>query len=181
MVEQLTRTFVAIGFPSEVREAIAERMRTVALPGTVVPPQNLHITLRFLGDLDEVSVDRLVAALDEGEFPEPFHLQLGRLGAFPNPRRATVAWIDVADPSGSLAAVHAGVEQACAAAGLGVEERPFRPHVTVARVRPPQDLTRVAESTPPLDIRIRVDAVRVLESRPGAGSTRYRLLESISL
>ncbi|HSJ29161.1 MAG TPA: RNA 2',3'-cyclic phosphodiesterase [Acidimicrobiia bacterium] len=181
MVERLTRTFVAIGFPPEVRMAIAERLRSVELPGSVVPPENWHITLRFLGDLDPVSIDRLLGALDQADFPERFELRLGGLGAFPNPRRATVAWIEVIDSSGALVDVHAEVELACDAAGLGVEERPFRPHLTVALIRPPRDLLRLVESTAPLDIRTPVEAVVVLESRQEAGSTRYRPLDSVPL
>ena len=86
MVEGVTtRIFVAVPLPDEVRMALAEHVGAIDLPGKVVPPQNWHITLRFLGWTGEVAYDRLLAALDNANLGRQFDLELGEIGAFPGP------------------------------------------------------------------------------------------------
>lgn len=178
MVESVGRIFVAIGVPPEVRRYIADAVATAELPGRRVDEADLHITLRFLGDLDEVTFDRLLMELDDATWPALFNLRLRSFGAFPNPRTATVAWVGV-DDSAALAQVHARVEEACEAAGLGREERPFRPHLTVSRLRPPVDLRAKMSEFPPLSVSFRVDRIVVLRSHAGRSGPKYELMESI--
>lgn len=147
------------------------------LPGRRVPAENLHITLRFLGDIDSLSFDRLLAGLDATDWPGPFPIRLGGLGAFPSSRNGTVAWLEVDDPTGGLDRLHAGVETAAGDAGLGREERPFHPHLTVSRVRPPADLRHAIRTAPPVGIGSRVEAVVVLRS----SGTEYEPLERFPL
>lgn len=181
MVESVGRIFVAIAPPAELRAAVTEYVSALALPAPSVPPQNLHITLRFLGSIDEVSFDRLLAGLDEAVLPTPFRLELGRLGAFPSPRNATVAWLAVEDGTGALLRLWETVDDVCVQVGLGREERPFRPHLTVARLRPPEDLRTPIASALPFSARFRVDALTVFRSDAGPGGPRYRPLESFAL
>ncbi len=181
MVEPIGRVFVAAGFPPEVRVAVAEHLARHPLPGAPVPAENLHFTLRFLGDIDPVSFDRLLGALDEVTLPAPFGVVLGGLGAFPKPRQATVMWLGVTAGGDALEDLQLSVEDACEDAGLGREERPFRPHVTVSRVRPPADVRSLIADTPPLDLRSRIHEVVVLRSRLGGGAPRYEPLERFPL
>lgn len=181
MVEPIGRVFVAAGVPPEVRMAIASHLGQRPLPGALVPSENLHFTLRFLGDLDPVSFDRLLAALDEVALPNPFPVVLGGLGAFPKPRQATVLWFGVSVGADALASLQLCVEDACEEAGLGREERPFRPHVTVSRMRPPEDVRSLISDTPPLDLRSPIDEIVVLRSHLGGAAPRYEPLERFSL
>ncbi|MGH8948172.1 MAG: 2'-5' RNA ligase family protein, partial [Acidimicrobiia bacterium] len=65
MVEGVAaRIFVAVSLPDEIRMALADRLESVEMPGRAVPPENWHITLRFVGRADEVAIDRMLAALD---------------------------------------------------------------------------------------------------------------------
>ncbi|MFP5333189.1 MAG: RNA 2',3'-cyclic phosphodiesterase [Acidimicrobiia bacterium] len=181
MVESVGRVFVAVAPPAEVRAAVTTHVSALALPTPSVPPQNLHITLRFLGSIDGVSFDRLVAGLDEAVLPAPFRLEVGSLGAFPSPRNATVAWLAVEDGSGALHRLWEAVDDVCVQVGFGREERPFRPHLTVARLRPPQDLRTLIASAPPFSARFRVDALTVFRSDAGPGAPRYHPLERFPL
>ena len=181
MVESIGRIFVAVGLPPEVRMAIAEHLARRPLPGAPVPAGNFHLTLRFLGETAAVGFDRLLAALDETPLPPPFPLELGGLGAFPQPRKATVLWLGVTAGGEAVENLHLAVDDACAEAGLGREERPFRPHLTVSRMRPPVDVRSLIEHTPQFNLRSRVDAIAVLRSHLGGGAPRYELLETFPL
>lgn len=161
--------------------AVAQRLESVAIPGVVVPVENLHLTFRFVGDVDPVSFDRLLAALAESTLPAPFRIRLGGLGAFPKARKASVLWLDVSDPADELSEIHSVVEEACETAGLGQEERPFRPHVTLSRIRPPADVRSLIDSTPRLDVSSTVDELVVLRSHLGGGVPRYEPLERFPL
>lgn len=100
-----------------------------------VPAQKLHLTLKFLGDADEERVARLVrAANNVAARHRPFELTLGGVGAFPNFRRPRVVWLGM-ESEPRLELLHHDVEVAAADVGYELEGRPFRPHVTLARVR----------------------------------------------
>ena len=131
------RLFLAINLPDDARAALDHETRPLreAAPGLKwVAAERVHLTVRFLG---EQPLERLAAirgAIDEatarhGEVP----LALGGLGAFPNFRRARVVWLGVA-PDPRLELLHHDVEDACVRLGLEPEGRPFRPHITLARV-----------------------------------------------
>ncbi|MEX2280220.1 MAG: RNA 2',3'-cyclic phosphodiesterase [Acidimicrobiia bacterium] len=179
-MESVGRIFVAIGFPAEVRMAIAATA-SARLPGAIVPLENLHLTLRFLGDTSQLGLERLSAALDEASFPAPFVIRIGALGAFPNSTRASVVWLGVTGDGDDLAHLHEAVEESCVAAGFEPEERPFRPHVTLSRMRPPVDARSILTGTPSVDVSSRVDEVVVLRSHQGRRSPRYELLERFAL
>lgn len=178
-MESVGRIFVAAGFAPEVRLAVSDWVAVVGPPGAVVPPENLHLTFRFLGEIDETAFDRLAAGLDQARLPGPFPIRLGGLGTFPNPKKATVLWVGFEEGVDELAAIHAEVAEACEGAGFDADERPFRPHVTVSRIRPPTDVRRMVDSTDPLGVRSTIDEIVVLRSH--LGSPRYELMERFPL
>ena len=180
-MDSVGRIFVAAGFPPEVRLAVSEWVAGVGPPGVVVPPENLHLTFRFLGEIDETAFDRLAAGLDQARFPRPFPIRLGALGTFPNPKKATVLWVGFEEGVDQLSAIHGEVAEACEGAGFDADERPFRPHVTVSRIRPPADLRPLVDSTDPLGVRSTIDEIVVLRSHLGQGTPRYELMERFPL
>jgi RNA 2',3'-cyclic 3'-phosphodiesterase len=181
LVESVGRIFVAAGFAPEVRLAVSDWVAAVGPPGAVVPPENLHLTFRFLGDIDETAFDRLAGGLDQARFPGPFHIRLGGLGAFPNPKKATVLWVGFEEGVDELSAIHLQVAEVCEEAGVDADERPFRPHLTVSRIRPPADVRPLVDSTDPLGVRSTIDEIVVLRSHLGQGSPRYELIERFPL
>lgn len=97
-------------------------------------PENLHITLKFLGEVDPGKIDALCGQLQEttADLPQ-FSLALGRFGCFPNPRSPRVLWIGVTEGAEHLANLAGLVDAACVRLGFTAEDKPFRPHLTVAR------------------------------------------------
>ena len=137
--EQL-RLFVAVTLPSEARNAIArliQGLRAADLKGVrLVDPDGVHLTLKFLGNVDSSRVPALTDALDAvGEGAVPFALHLGDVGVFPDRRSPRVLWAGVSGDTEALAALARRVDDACATAGFARERRPYSPHLTLARLR----------------------------------------------
>lgn len=160
--------------------ALSERLGPLDIPGKQTPPENRHITLRFVGDLDEVGLDRWMANLDMTPLGGGFRMGLGSLGAFPGPGKATVVWVGIDTGSEPLERLASVVEDSAVSAGLGREERPFRPHLTLSRVRPPRDVRSLTEVSF-TDLVWKVDEVVLLESHLGGGPARYERLAGFSL
>jgi 2'-5' RNA ligase len=151
----------------------------VEIPGKVAPPENWHITLRFLGTVDVVTYERFLGGLSPvGEVPA-FRVSVEGLGAFPNPRNATVVWAGLGGGMAGLARLNEIAEEAARGAGLAAEERPFRPHLTLSRVRPPADTRHLDGSGP--KVGWRCEEVVVYLSRTGSGGARYEPLETFPL
>jgi len=121
----------------ELWDALAPlRQRREKLPVKWVQPENIHLSLKFLGDVDaarepelRVALQRAAGTLSE---PRPLTLQVTGLGVFPDYHRPRVLWAGVT-PDPALELLQHGVEQAFAPLGFPTEARPFRPHVTLAR------------------------------------------------
>ena len=127
------RLFIAIDLPS------AQRATLVALGGPTrglawTPPEQLHLTLRFLGDIEEARIADLTTALDRVRV-EPFVLPLEGLGAFPPRGAAQVLWVGVGHGHPRLFQLRQQIDDALLALGLPVDLRVFHPHVTLARVK----------------------------------------------
>jgi 2'-5' RNA ligase len=138
------RTFVAVVPPPAVLAPLlraAEPMRG-SFRASWVPPERLHLTLAFLGEVSEETATRVAdglraAAADRAAFA----LRLRGGGAFPRPRRARVVWAGVDGDLDALSALARATRHAARAAGVDVERTPYVPHVTVARLRAPGDAT----------------------------------------
>ncbi len=165
------RTFVAVELPAEVKRAIAAEQARVqaALAGQGIastlrwsPVDNIHLTLRFLGDTTSAQQRRLIDGLaSAARVWSPFALSTGGLGCFPNCRAPRVVWLGVAGDMAALAAIQSEVERLAQAIGFAAEERAFSPHLTLARAR------REA-SRPALQETGRVLAVLAVDDTPPA-------------
>ena len=131
------RLFVAIRFPESLRAALWDATAPLREAGPSVrwtPVGQLHITLRFLGDVPTGSIGEIDERLSEAAAAcASFTLPLGGVGAFPSLRRPRVLWLG--SGSGELSTLHSAVETALKACGFAPEDRPFRPHVTLGRVK----------------------------------------------
>jgi 2'-5' RNA ligase len=139
--------FVAVAPDEPTRSLLAQMLAPFGaadrLPGKLSPPDNWHITVAFLGLLDPVAADRLIAGIDQWIWPGPPRVTLSGFGAFPRADRATVLWVGV--QSETLTEVAATVDELADAAGIEPEERPFIPHLTLSRIRPPVDVSSLVE------------------------------------
>lgn len=135
----LLRIFVAVEIPLPIRQAILDQTESLraALGQLVrwVPIENMHLTLKFIGDVSPANVELLEQMLmTETIGCVPFSMRVGGLGAFPTSRRARVIWIGILAPA-ALESLQRGVESAAARLGYESETRPFSPHLTIGRVR----------------------------------------------
>jgi RNA 2',3'-cyclic 3'-phosphodiesterase len=170
------RSFVAVPLPSTVQQAVFGIAGELAgaLPGVrwSRKVENMHITMKFLGNVDEARLAAFGADLQAALVGVPaFPIAVRGVGAFPSPRRANVIWAGIDDPTGSLLRAAALVEAVAAQDGVGEREtRPFRAHVTVGRAKAPVDargpLAGLGER--PFGAAT-VDALAVYESRLGGG------------
>lgn len=172
MVERL---FIAVAPAEEARHALAALLSDVEepLPGRPVPPGNWHLTLRFLGDVEESRREKIMAALDEADLGRPFRVRLGELGAFPRPSRATVLWVGFSHGEGQLQTLAQSVESAVETAGMPPEDRPFRAHLTVSRIRPPKDVGALVDGVDSLGVGWTVDRIVLYRSHLGRRGVRY--------
>lgn len=145
------RTFCAVELSDHVRERLREHIRRLreAVPEAAAGwtrVENIHLTLKFFGNVD---VDRIPAISEAAsravkEF-SPFQIGVGATGVFPKPSRAQVLWIGVSDPSGKLSSLQRQLENECAREGFEKEDRAYRPHLTIARLRKPDGARRLAD------------------------------------
>ena len=136
----LLRAFIAVEIPPEIHQAIENKTAPLrsALNASLVrwvPSTNIHLTLKFLGDISPTNVELLsqMLSVEAGQHQE-FDIKFGGLGAFPNPKRPRVVWIGIQAPA-ELEALQHGIEAAAAKLGYLVEKRPFSPHLTIGRVK----------------------------------------------
>jgi len=170
------RLFVALDLPEAARAALAAYRAAAADPAVwrPVPDEALHLTLAFLGHRPPEDVERVAAALRGAPDAAP-RLTLGRSLALP-PRRPRVLTAAIVDHDGTLAELQAWVSGELAARGLyEPEARPFRPHATVARLRPDARAPR-EPVPPPSPVTFYGEAVTLYESKLRRGGTRYEPL-----
>lgn len=178
------RLFLAAALDEETRHALAAFVSAPgmpAIPGRRVPPPNWHITLRFLGRSSTVQQELVLAHLEEELTMNAFEVGFSGLGAFPYPRKATVLWLAVAHGGEELEDLAVACERAAVRAGYDPEERPFHPHLSLARVRPPEDLSDLVAQYPHFPGRMPVADVILYESITSNSGARYTELARVPL
>jgi 2'-5' RNA ligase len=149
-----------------------------------VRPEQLHLTLRFLGDVEDAGCDALVKSMNQVTDEPPFTFSLAGLGAFPDQKRPRVVWTGVAEGKAQVMSLAARVESAVVAAGLPPEDRPFSPHLTLGRVREPGDfkaLWQAAGAAPFVGKPVHAVDVRLVWSTLTPTGPVYRDVESFPL
>jgi len=184
---------VRLFFAIELGEALLDRLdettallRAEAPELAWVPRERQHLTLKFLGDVEDGAASKLTDAADRAAaLHEPLEMTVREVGAFPNFRRARVVWIGV-EQEPRLELLHHDLELACEREGFEVEGRPFRPHITLARVRAPlpvermRALARVAR-TVRMKAMVPVEQITLFESTLAPTGARYRRIHAASL
>lgn len=139
-MDDVWRLFAAIELTPEIRSRVAqvaERLRSAGWRARWVRPEGSHLTLKFYGNVPVAQIPALRDALRPAiESAAPLRLRAEGAGAFPAPKRPRVLWLGVGGDVDALARLQASIERASTALGLPAEERPFNPHLTLARIRP---------------------------------------------
>ncbi|WP_343527245.1 RNA 2',3'-cyclic phosphodiesterase [Sphingomonas sp.] len=127
----MLRLFVALRPPPAIRDLLTDAMDGIPL-ARWQDDEQLHLTLRFIGEVDRPQAEDVAAALAQVHAPAPA-VQIAGVGAFDTRGRIDTLWADVT-PHDTLAHLHRKVDQACVRAGLPPERRAYRPHITLARL-----------------------------------------------
>jgi 2'-5' RNA ligase len=137
----MTRTFIAIELQDEVRSHLRREIQRLmpALPhARWVDPTTLHLTLAFLGELDEEQLEQATdAALMVARTAQSFRLHMGSPGIFGPAHSPRVIWISVAGDLNRLLGIQSHLAARLVASGFPPEERPYAPHLTLARIKEP--------------------------------------------
>ena len=146
------RMFCAFELPASLRSHIDQHSQKVrqAVPDAAASwsrSENIHLTVKFFGNVDQRRVTAISAAAARvvKEF-SPIQIEVGKTGVFPRPSRPQVLWIGIDDASRALANLHKQFEHEFAREGFPKEDRAFRPHLTIARIRKPHNSDRLAEA-----------------------------------
>ena len=174
---RMIRLFTALSVPDEVAEALARRQ--TGLPGAGWrSADQLHITLAFYGEIDERRADDLSVELERAATGGPFEIALSGVGAFGDGHRTHAIWAGVA-ASERLSVLAGRCRSAAERAGISIERRDYRPHLTLAYLNAQADPARIGAwiadhnllQSPP----IRIDRFGLYSSVLTQGGSRYEL------
>jgi RNA 2',3'-cyclic 3'-phosphodiesterase len=181
------RLFVAVLLPSGFEDALADIKRQIGrhLDLRWTPAENLHLTLKFLGDVADDRVNEVGAGLRDALSPVPaFDVVLAGLGAFPSPSRPRVVWVGAREGRRTLTALAERVESALEPLGFSRESRPYEAHLTLARARaarPVKDLSHWKKLENVELGRFTVDRVCLMRSRLHPQGAEHTVLEPYTL
>ncbi len=191
-MEQL-RSFIAIELTDEVkrrlRELQAQFKAGSSAPVKWVEPNNIHLTLKFLGNVAADRIDEIAAAMTEAvRGTSPFKLEVTELGVFPNPRRVQIVWVGLGGEVEKLANLQQRIESSLKKLGFPPENRRFTPHLTLARLRDrttPQERERLGQLIAETELETAqsfvVDSVKLMKSQLTPEGPIYTCLSSAAL
>jgi 2'-5' RNA ligase len=142
------RLFVALDLPDQVRHAITEliaRLQPKSRSPRWIKPENLHITLKFIGHVPNEKLSPIQTALSSIRVAQPVELHFRGMGFFPNERRPRAFWCGIAS-SPNLAELAANIDRALVPMGIEAETRPFTPHLTLARFKSDEGILEVVQA-----------------------------------
>jgi 2'-5' RNA ligase len=136
---QRIRTFTAVEVWPEIRERarwLVGRIKDTTAKVTWVKPDQMHLTMNFLGDVEMNEIPAVCNAVNEAVGPfAPFDVEMAGVGVFPSYENPRTIWLGVGDGSDQLVALHSALETSLGELGFRIEARRFRPHLTLGRVR----------------------------------------------
>lgn len=184
----LIRTFIAIAIPEPAVQKLAglfALLRAERADVKWVRPEGLHITLKFLGDVDPGRIGDIGQAIAAAAVREnPLALRLQGFGGFPSLRSPRVFWIGMEGDTGRLIELAARIDRGTGSLGFPAEERPFKPHLTIGRVRSAKGLSSVVETLqrnmPAFDP-FTAGEIRIMKSDLKPAGAEYTVLKSIQL
>jgi len=182
------RTFIAIPMPEACLEMLAQMQRHLKASNAEVrwtKIASIHLTLKFLGEVDPAVIPAMAEALAViSKKARPFDLRLAGLGCFPNEKNPRVVWCGIQGDTDVLLSLQSGVETVCADFGFEPEDRPFRPHLTLGRIKGRKNLRLLSDSIAKgsdLECGFRADSFNIYKSVLKPDGAVYTVLEPIAL
>jgi RNA 2',3'-cyclic 3'-phosphodiesterase len=184
------RIFIAIDLSHGVRKLVADHSARLHklhpnLRISWTKPGNLHLTLKFLGNVEITSISEVCQALGRhiAEFPA-FNVAISRTGIFPSARRPKVLWLGIDDPSGELHHLAAAIENIASKLGIPREDREFSPHLTIGRIRERATASALVQQHIETELdshKFAVTEVVVYESELSTGGSIYTPMCTVQL
>ena len=144
------RTFICIELAESIKERIAilqNELRRMDGQVSWVKPANIHLTLKFLGDVPKAKIPTVIEAVRRATGScGPFQVEVQGAGCFPSARRPKVLWVGLNETPAALIRLHRAIEDELAGEGFGREAKKFNPHLTIARVRNPRAAAALANA-----------------------------------
>jgi len=187
------RSFVAIELPEEAKKGLARLRKQLERDEHKfvkwVDPGGIHLTLKFLGNIPSKRVTEITEAMGKAvQGISPFRLEISGLGAFPSLKQARVLWVGIGGELDQLSTLQQNIDSVLAALGFAREERPFVPHLTLARVREGASLPErrsfgelVGSAAFEDKYPIEVEAVRLMRSQLTPAGALYTCLSVVGL
>lgn len=143
------RTFIAIALPQEIKDSLGRlqnQLKTCGADVKWVEPNNIHLTLKFLGDIDDKKLDKIMRILeDTAKNKNPFQMRIFSIGAFPKMNFPRVIWVGVDKGDSETKQIAEALEEKIAKIGIPKEDRPFSSHITIGRTRSSLNRERLVE------------------------------------
>ena len=189
----LIRAFIAVELPAELKKELSElegRLKKNSPPVVKwVDPKNIHITLKFLGEISEDNIDELMLAIEESaQGIQPFQLEVSEVGAFPNLERVQVLWVGVKGELEKITRLQKSIELNTEQLGFPRESRDFSPHLTLGRVRDetrPNERQRLGKLLADTSFtalhNVNVDAINLMKSQLTPTGPIYTCIGSVKL
>ena len=182
------RSFIAIELPLVIRSALAELQQELKRCNADirwVKPDNIHLTLKFLGEVKEDRIDGIVEGIrDVCGRAGQLRLEVRGLGAFPNRRSPRVLWVDILG-DGLLAGLQRDIEEAMTLADFKAEKRGYTPHLTIGRFRSLREKDHLFERIGQLSDNsigfMDVKSVTLMRSDPGLSGAEYTRIAELPL
>jgi len=184
----LIRCFIALELPSPVQEHLAQvisRLKEAQADIKWVESKNTHLTLKFLGEIspEQVQSSRKVLLDQNGKHP-PIHCRTGQIGVFPGWNRPQVIWLGLVDGVQRITDLQLLMENNLAECGFARDPKKFKPHLTLGRVRSPNNMDKLAEKIRTLhleEIEFSFGELALIKSTLTQGGPIYQSLEAIKL
>lgn len=186
------RTFIAIELPQEIKESLARLqadLKKSEADVKWVSARNIHLTLKFMGEIDQASLPNIIGALQEAcRAIKPFHISVSGLGAFPKADFPRVIWVGVSKGDEETKILSMAIDEKLALIGIPQEDKEFSTHITIGRVRSGKNRAALVKNMHLLENclggatkEIPVDKVTLFKSTLTPSGPLYEALQEISL
>ena len=192
MSSEKLRTFIAIALSKEIEDFLANLQETLKKSNTDVKwvkPENIHLTLKFLGQREKKKIDEIIKIIDEISKNTPvFPLEISSIGSFPKKEYPRVIWVGLTEGDKEIKQIASTLENAICKLGIPKESRPFSSHITLGRVRSPLNRKQLVEQLNNLEgnfpegkMRYKVERITLFKSTLTPTGPIYEILHEGSL
>jgi len=186
------RTFIAIELPPEIKDSLAhlqDQLKTSGADVKWVEPQNIHLTLKFLGERDDKKIEKIIQILEETtKDKNSFQMHISSLGTFPKMNFPRVIWVGIDKGDNETREITKELEEKIAKIGIPKEDRPFSCHITIGRTRSTlnreklvQELNKLADSSGGRNLEFTVKTITLFKSTLTPKGPIYEVLKKVNL